>query len=502
MRPLQPLPISATAAGVQAVLSPLTNALSGTASYLPLPVDDIARADALRASQRPYEPIDDDIAVVMATSGSTGTPKGAQLTAANLIASIDATHQWLGAPGQWILSLPPHHIAGLQIILRSLYAGYEPLVLPPAETLPTTSRTASQLTSHITASTSTATDHPGYRLAHRVAIAHASATASHTYLSLVPTQLQQVISEPTGFAVDTLSACSAVLVGGAAAAAPLLDEARQRGIRVVTTYGSSETAGGAVYNGYPLPGTTIEFIPDTTDRANSSGHPDGCDRSGSSGRSHCYDHSKQVEHTEQAYEVETNHGAAHAQRADSHNSTPLSPPTAQNPQRVALRGPSVAHGYRNSDDEALAIPGVFRTSDLGYLDDNGALRIVGRRDHAITTGGMKVLPSVVEAAIAQAVQDGVCQWKEYCVLGTPDSLWGQAVTMVVADTTTTRAPQLSSSVIPSRESLPAALEETLRALLPPYAVPKGLIRIDALPLTGPGKVDYHAVRNLILTGSS
>ena len=440
MRPLQPLPITATAAGVQTVLKPLHDALAGTASYLPLPVDDAARADALRASQRPNQPIDDDIAVVMATSGSTGTPKGAQLTAANLIASIDATHQWLGAPGQWILSLPPHHIAGLQIILRSLYAGYQPLVLPPAETTAPRSHASS--------------DHPGYQIAHRVAATQASATAAHTYLSLVPTQLQHVISEPTGFAVDTLAACSAVLVGGAATAAPLLDEARDRGIRVVTTYGSSETAGGAVYNGYPLPGTTIEFIPDNTDST------------------------------------------------DSRISTPLSPPSAQTPQRVALRGPSVAHGYRNSDDEALAAPGVFRTSDLGYLGDDGALRIVGRRDHAITTGGMKVLPSVVEAAIAQAQHNGTCQWNVYCVLGTPDPVWGQAVTMVVADETTTRAPQLSSSAIPRREPLPALLEQELRTILPPYAVPKGLIRIKALPLTGPGKVDYPAVRNLILTGGS
>ena len=72
------------------------------------------------------------LAVVVGTSGSTGTPKRALLTADALRASGEATHDRLGGPGQWLLALPAQHIAGLQVLLRSVLAGTEPVVLDPA----------------------------------------------------------------------------------------------------------------------------------------------------------------------------------------------------------------------------------------------------------------------------------------------------------------------------------------------------------------------------------
>ena len=89
----------------------------------------------------PHDPADlpDGLAVVVGTSGSTGTPKRALLTAAALAASSRATHEQLGGPGQWLLALPAHHVAGLQVLLRSLDAGTTPVAmdltdgfLPPA----------------------------------------------------------------------------------------------------------------------------------------------------------------------------------------------------------------------------------------------------------------------------------------------------------------------------------------------------------------------------------
>ena len=64
----------------------------------------------------PYAESDlpDDLAVVVGTSGSTGTPKRALLSTRALTASTSATHARLGGPGQWLLTLPAHHIAGLQ----------------------------------------------------------------------------------------------------------------------------------------------------------------------------------------------------------------------------------------------------------------------------------------------------------------------------------------------------------------------------------------------------
>ncbi|MGB7166980.1 MAG: AMP-binding protein, partial [Mycobacterium sp.] len=94
---------------------------------LPVPAgaDHGSRVSALRVG----EAIDDDIAVVVTTSGTTGAPKGALLTAAALTTSAAATHDRLGGPGRWLLALPPYHIAGVQVLVRSLLAGTVPVEL-------------------------------------------------------------------------------------------------------------------------------------------------------------------------------------------------------------------------------------------------------------------------------------------------------------------------------------------------------------------------------------
>ncbi|HJD78767.1 MAG TPA: AMP-binding protein, partial [Corynebacterium pollutisoli] len=112
-----------------AILPSLEAAIAGQRTLLPVPADDPTRAALLRDSQRAGHPVSADIALVVATSGSTGTPKGAQLTPANLVSSADATHRHLGGEGQWLLAMPAHHIAGLQVLIRSLIAGVDPLAL-------------------------------------------------------------------------------------------------------------------------------------------------------------------------------------------------------------------------------------------------------------------------------------------------------------------------------------------------------------------------------------
>ena len=92
-------------------------------AMLPVPADDERQTRLLTTSLRAGEEIDDDVAVVVSTSGTTGVPKGAMLTAAALTASAEATHARLGGPGQWLLALPAYHIAGLQVLVRSVIAG-------------------------------------------------------------------------------------------------------------------------------------------------------------------------------------------------------------------------------------------------------------------------------------------------------------------------------------------------------------------------------------------
>jgi O-succinylbenzoic acid--CoA ligase len=188
------------------------------------------------------------------------------------------------------------------------------------------------------------------------------------FTSLVPTQLSRILPDPD--AANALRTFDAVLVGGASTSAALLRTAEQAGIRVVTTYGMSETCGGCVYNGVPLDGVAV---------------------AGS--------HSA---------------GAAVAR-----------------PGRVSITGPVVARGYRGRADHPAFSQAdgdrfrTFQTDDLAVLDVSG-WRIVGRVDDVITTGGIKIDPAVVEAILQQVA--GVA---EVIVTGVPDPAWGESLVAVV-----------------------------------------------------------------------
>ena len=211
----------------------LADALAGRRSLLPVPADDPARADLLAGSQAAGGPIAADVAIVACTSGSTGTPKGAMLTAANLCASIDATHARLGGPGQWLLATPPAHIAGLQVLLRTIRAGEVPAAMELDD---------------------------GFRPG-AMADAIAAMTGRRRYTSVVPLQLRRILDDPT--ATEALASLDGVLVGGQATAPELLDRARAAGIVAVTSYGSSETSGGIAYDGVPLDGAEVSVEEDS-----------------------------------------------------------------------------------------------------------------------------------------------------------------------------------------------------------------------------------------------
>lgn len=177
---------------------------------------DDAAAEADNETAEAAKEADDDVAVVVATSGSTGPPKGVELTAAALRQSAAATLQQLGAdPGQrWLCCLPTSNIAGLQVLVRSLLAGSSPEFgrFDPASL----------------------------------------AASSADFVSVVPTMLLRALD-----AGSDLRRFEEVLVGGAAADPALVARARAAGVRVVTTYGMTETAGGCVYDGVPLPGVQV-----------------------------------------------------------------------------------------------------------------------------------------------------------------------------------------------------------------------------------------------------
>ncbi len=169
-------------------------------------------------------------AVVISTSGSTGTPKGVELSAAALLHSARASLARIGArPGErWLCCLPVTHVAGIQVLVRSLVGGTEPVLADRAD--PQT-----------------------------------VAASGCVHVSLVPTQLRRLLDSEsrqgditTNNGISALSGFSSVLLGGAAAPGGLLEAARAARVPVVTTYGMTETCGGCVYDGVPLEGVRVE----------------------------------------------------------------------------------------------------------------------------------------------------------------------------------------------------------------------------------------------------
>lgn len=347
-------------------------------------------------------------AVVVHTSGSTGRAKRTVLTRDALAASSMATAVRTGGVGQWLLALPVHHVAGLQVLVRSLYAGTDPVVLD----------TSAPFTPEAFAAAAEELKDPV------------------RFTSLVPTQLQRILEPAAGArngdAVSALKSFSAVLLGGSAVSPRLLAAAREADVRVVTTYGMSETCGGCVYDGVPLDGVSVHIAPDD----------DG--------------------------------------------PVPGAAP-ATGPGRIWLGGDVVAAGYAGDPEQTARhfreSAGIrwYRTDDLGELSPDGELRVHGRADDVVTTGGVKVSAGLVTGVLIRhpAVRQAL-------VLGVPDGEWGEAVGAAVV-----AAPGTD------RDALRAELAEAVRAEHGPAAVPRRWTWPAELPLLPTGKPDRAAVARLL-----
>lgn len=225
---LRTVPVDGSPGSVAALADALAAALDGTG-----PAVRPVAADA-PPTPEPTGELPEGAAVLVSTSGSTGEPKHVVLTAAALTASAKATEDRLGGPGRWVLALPAEHVAGVQVIVRALLAG---------------------------APTEVQDVRDGFRPA---GFARATARLPHgarRYTSLVPTQLLRILDAGSA-PLEALRGYAAVLVGGAALDPALRERALAAGVRVVTTYGMSETAGGCVYDGVPLDGVTVDLDDD------------------------------------------------------------------------------------------------------------------------------------------------------------------------------------------------------------------------------------------------
>lgn len=323
-------------------------------------------------------PLPAGVSLVVTTSGSTsGTGRPVGLTPGAIIASTAASHDHLGGPGQWLLTLPHHHIAGLQVCARSLLAGHEPVVRGSEESL-------------------------------AEAIARMDPAARH-YTSLVPTQLVRVLGTG-GSELAALASLDGILLGGSAVDPGLLGRARAAGLRIHTTYGSTETSGGCVYDGIPLAGVKVRLDDDG---------------------------------------------------------------------RIWLGGATLAWGYLDDlPTDFITEDGEvwFRTSDLGEFDESaGTLRVLGRADDVIISGGVNVHPTAVENAVREV--EGV---SDCVVVGLESAEWGTEVIAMVCTNKVNERALLERVRAHVRQSLGVA------------AAPRGIVVVPELPTRGPGKVDRRA----------
>lgn len=166
---------------------------------------------------------------VVRTSGSTGRAKRTVLSVEALASSAQATAEFLGFEGQWLLALPVHYVAGLSVLTRSLFAGTKPVIMDLDGSFSATAFTqaANQM------------------------------VETRRLTSLVPTQLARLLDNPDPDTLQALKRFDAILLGGARASKDLLVSARHHGLKIFQTYGSSETSGGLVYNGTALPGVLL-----------------------------------------------------------------------------------------------------------------------------------------------------------------------------------------------------------------------------------------------------
>jgi O-succinylbenzoic acid--CoA ligase len=312
--------------------------------------------------------ISEKISVVVSTTGSSGVSKSVGLSSSALLASARASNKFLHAEfgNSWSLLLPLTHIAGINILIRSLELGTEPVDLR-----------------------NTDGEYP-----------------RADFTAIVPTQLFRALNGDEKL-LTHLKAAQFVLVGGAKLHDDLLFQAINAGISILTTYGMSETSGGCIYEGTPLNGVQAR-ISDTG--------------------------------------------------------------------LIEISGPILASGYLNNDElwNQHYRDGWFTTSDLGEINSDGTVDVLGRADDVFISGGEKVSLSSVSEKLEERYSQN-----NWCALALTDLKWGQRLVVAVAGVNP-----------PSHEEVASLLGATFGNA----AKPKQYLIFETFPLIGIGKIDRIALR--------
>ncbi|MDX1401584.1 MAG: malonyl-CoA synthase [Kiloniellales bacterium] len=146
---------------------------------------------------------------------------------------------------------------------------------------------------------------------------------------------------------------------------------------------------------------------------------------------------------------------------------------------IEIYGPNVFKGYWRMPEKTEAEfreDGYFISGDLGVIDDQGYLAIVGRNKDLIISGGYNVYPAEIEAAL-----DAVGQVSESAVIGLPHPDFGEGVTAVVV-------PKDGCEISEDK------LRKTLETQIAKYKVPKRIYFVGSLPRNAMGKIQKNILR--------
>ena len=369
----------------------LRDALGGGGAAV-VPRDEAARPasdddDARAAWPQTGDTVPQNVALVIETSGSTGSPKRVALSADALLASAAASAGAMGGQGQWLLALPAHYVAGAQVLVRSIAAETEPVVYGG-----------------------------GHFDARRFAERAGELTHDLRYVSLVPVQLGRLVEAAEAgdrTVAMAIRRFDGILIGGQALSATLRERALGLGARVLATYGSSETAGGCVYDGVPIGATLVREV-------------DGS---------------------------------------------------------LEIGGPVLAEGYLGDAARTAAAfheadgHRWYRTGDLGRIDADGRVTVLGRADNVIISGGEKVLLDAVERAVRL-----LPGYEHAVVVAAPDPEWGQVPVVAVAQAGASSLAELRAFVA----------DQVGRA-----AAPARVVELGAVPHLSSGKPDRVAIARAV-----
>lgn len=244
-----------------------------------------------------------------------------------------------------------------------------------------------------------------------------------SYTSLVPAQLSKLLdaAEHDPSVLAALRSFETILVGGQALPAATLERAEAAGARIVRTYGSTETSGGCVYDGVALGNVRLRI-----------------------------------------------------ERGE-----------------VQVSGPVLADGYLGDAERTDAAflrerDGTrwYRTGDAGLIED-GVLRVRGRLDNVIVSGGINVSLDRVERIVR-----GIPGLALAVVVGVPDERWGEASVVVAS-----RGEALRRSEAVQLEEARAAVQAEIGA----HARPARLVLVDELATLPSGKPDREAIRRAVMS---